>query len=110
MIVVNESNVSQTFNFIPRYGTPAILELTGENTNTTQVVAGTFTAGDYVYDFSGILPTEENQFYWVVIKDALGNILLKERMFCTNQPIDTFSVNDGQYISNQTTNDFIMYE
>lgn len=110
MIVVNESNTSQSFNFIPRYGTPVTLELTGENTNVTQVVSGTFTAGDYVYDFSGILPTEENQFYWVVIKDASGNLLLKERMFCTNQPIDTFSVNNGKYISNQTTNDFIMYE
>ena len=110
MIVVNESNIGQTIHFIPRYGVPATLELTGENTNTTQVVTGTFTAGDYVYNFSGVLPTEENQFYWAVFKDALGNILLKERMFCTNQPINTFSVNDGQYISNTTTNDFIMYE
>ena len=110
MIVVQEQLTSQTFNFIPRYGTPVTLELTGENTNVTQVVAGTFTAGAYVYDFSGILPTEENQFYWAVIKDGAGNLLLKERMFCTNQPIDTFSVNDGQFISNTTTNDFIMYE
>ena len=110
MIVVKEQLTSQTFNFIPRYGTPVTLELTGENTNTTQVVAGTFTAGDYVYQFTAILPTEENRFYWMVLKDANGDLVLKERIFCTNQPIDTFSVNNGGYISNQTTNDFIMYE
>ena len=110
MIVVKEQLTSQTFNFIPRYGTPVTLELTGENTNVTQVVAGTFTAGDYVYQFTAILPTEENRFYWMVLKDANGDLVLKERIFCTNQPIDTFSVNNGGYISNQTTNDFIMYE
>ena len=110
MIVVKEQLTSQTFNFIPRYGTPVTLELTGENTNVTQLVAGTFTAGDYVYQFTAILPTEENRFYWMVLKDANGDLVLKERIFCTNQPIDTFSVNNGGYISNQTTNEFIMYE
>lgn len=110
MIVVNESNTSQSFNFIPRYGTPVSLELIDENTNDLQVVSGTFTSGDYVYDFTGVLPTLENHFYWVLVKDGSGNLLLKERMFCTNQPIDTFSVNNNAYISNTTTNDFIMYE
>lgn len=110
MIVVLESNISQTFNFIPRYGTPTTCELIDENTNVLTTVAGTFTAGDYVYQFTAILPTEENHFYWMNLKDANGDLVLKERIFCTNQPIDTFSVNNGEYISNQTTNDFIMYE
>ena len=110
MIVVQQTNVSQTFNFIPRFGSGVTLELTDENTNDTVPVSGLFTTGDYVHSFSGVLPTLENHFYWAVIKDGGGNLLLKERMFCTNQPIDTFSVNDGEYISNQTTNDFIMYE
>lgn len=110
MIVVNESIIGQTIHFIPRYGSPTTLELTGENTNVTQVVTGTFVYTDYTWQLIAQFPTKENQFYWAVFKDAFGNILLKERMFCTNQPIDTFSVNNGQYISNQTTNDFIMYE
>jgi hypothetical protein len=110
MIVVQQTNVTQTFNFILRFGSGVTLELTDENTNDTVPVAGLFTTGDYVHSFSGVLPTLENHFYWAVIKDGGGNLLLKERMFCTNQPIDTFSVNDGEYISNTTTNDFIMYE
>lgn len=110
MIVVQETNVSQTFDFIPRYGTPVTFELTDENTNDTVLVVGTFTAGDYVYSFNGVLPTEENHFYWMVLKDANGDLVLKERIFCTNQPINTFSVNNGGYVSNQTINDFIMYE
>jgi len=70
MIVVQETNVSQTFDFIPRYGTPVTLELTDENTNVMVVVTGVFTGGDYVHSFSGVLPTEENHFYWMVLKDG----------------------------------------
>jgi hypothetical protein len=110
MIVVTESNTSQSFDFIPRYGTPVTCELTDENTNVPVIVSGTFTSGDYVHSFSAVLPTLENHLYWVELKDVSNNVLLKERMFCTNQPIDTFSVNNGGYVSNQTTNDFIMYE
>lgn len=110
MIVVQETNVSQSFDFVPRFGTPVTFELTDENTNVMVLVAGSFTAGDYVYSFNGVLPTEQNHFYWMVLKDSNGEIVLKERLFCTNQPINTFSVNDGGYTSNQTTNDFIMYE
>ena len=110
MIVVQESNTNQTFDFIPRYGMPTTCELIDENTNVPVSVAGTFTAGDYVYQFTAILPTEENHFYWMLLKDANGDLVFKERIFCTNQNIDTFSVNNGGYVSNQTTNDFIMYE
>jgi hypothetical protein len=110
MIVVQETLITQTFNFILRYGTGVTLELTDENTNVSVSVPVLFTSGDYVHSFSGVLPTKENHFYYAIIKDGAGNLLLKERMFCTNQAIDTFSVNNGGYISNQTTNDFVMYE
>mgnify|MGYP003344519729 FL=1 len=110
MIVVNESNTGQIIHFILRYGSPQTLEITGENTNVTQLVTGTYLYGDYTWTLLATFPTIQNQFYWAVFKDTFGNVLLKERMFCTNQPIDTFSVNNNAYISNATTNDFIMYE
>jgi hypothetical protein len=110
MIIVQETNVNQTFDFIPREGLPVVFELIDENTNVMVLINGSFTPGDYVYQFTGVLPTEENHFYWMILKDLNNNIVLKERLFCTNQPISTFSVNAGEYISNQTTNDFIMYE
>ena len=111
MIVVQEQANPQTIQYIVRYGTEHQIYLTDENTNVTVLVpTPTFIGGDYVNSATAIFPVEENHFYWMQIKDISGNLLLKERMFCTNQPIDTFSVNDGEYISNQTTNDFIMYE
>jgi hypothetical protein len=39
-----------------------------------------------------------------------NDIVFKDKVFCTNQPIVSFSVNNGQYVSSTTTNDFIIYE
>ena len=45
----------------------------------------------------------------LVLKDGT-DILFKDKVFCTNQPLVSFSVNNGQYVSSTTTNDFIIYE
>jgi hypothetical protein len=38
-------------------------------------------------------------------------IVHKDRIFCTNQtPVVNYSVNDGQYTSNVSNNEFIIYE
>jgi len=111
MIVVKEQLTSQQINFIVRYGLAQDLYLIDENTNVSVYVPNIqILPNDYYTAAYGIFPTKENHFYWLQVYDANQNLILKERMFCTNQPIDTFSVNNGQYISNQTTNDFIMYE
>ena len=49
-------------------------------------------------------------WYMIELKDVSGNRLLLEKAFCTNQPLATFSVNNGQYVSHTTTNEFIIYE
>lgn len=111
MIVVKELPTAQNFRFIPRYGVPTSLTLIDENTNLpTPVVTPTFFVGGYDFACSAILPTVENHFYWAIFKNQANEIILKERMFCTNQNIDIFSVNNGAYVSNVTTNEFIMYE
>ena len=111
MIVVQELVVAQNFRFIPRYGSPTTLTLIDENTNVAvPVVTFTFFVGGYDFACSAVLPVEENHFYWAIFKNAANEVILKERMFCTNQNIDTFSVNNGGYVSNVSTNDFIMYE
>jgi hypothetical protein len=113
MIVVQETNTSQTINYITRTGDAGFsLTLKDENTNDYVNVTNIqfYQAPTYYQQLIANFPTIQNHFYWLEIFDVNNDLILKERMFCTNQPIDTFSVNNNAYQSHITNNDFIMYE
>jgi hypothetical protein len=110
MIVLTTSLLPQTFALIPRSGDFDSVEITDDQTNETTVVEEwEFTAGDYYSTLEVEVALVENHFYNLVLKDGT-NIVYRDRIFCTDQPIVTFSVNNGQYVSNATTNTFIVYE
>ena len=112
MIVLTTNNITtQAFSCTPRTGAITDLLITDESTNvTTNVPITTQGASSYYYIIGGVFNLTENRFYMIELKDNLGNRLLLEKAFCTNQPLATFSVNNGQYVSNTTTNEFIIYE
>jgi hypothetical protein len=110
MIVLTTSTNAQTFALIPRNGDFDTVEITDDQTNETVTVEEwTFTEGDYYSTLLVEVELVENHFYNLVLKDGT-NIVYRDRIFCTDQPIVTFSVNNGQYVSNATTNTFIVYE
>lgn len=84
--------------------------ITDDQTNTPVTVAISSTsAGDYVTGVTASFALKEGHFYDLVLK--LGSaIVYKDRIFCTDQSIVTFSVNNGEYTSNTTSNTFIVYE
>ena len=110
MIVLTPSGSAQTFSFIPRNNTFNVMELTDEQTNVTTPVAITSsTTGDYINTITATFSLVEGHFYNLVLRVGT-TIIFKDRVFCTAQPLVTFSVNNNQYVSNTTTNDFIVYE
>ena len=110
MIVLNVSELSQIISFIPRDENYDTLELTDEQTNdTTEVEILDSVVGEYYHTIEAIFDLVENHFYMLVLKNG-SDIVFKDKVFCTNQPIVSFSVNNGQYTSSTTTNDFIIYE
>jgi hypothetical protein len=110
MIVLTPSGSPQTFSFIPRDNTFNVMELTDEQTNVTTAVAITSsTTGYYINTITAIFGLVEGHFYNLVLRIGT-NIIYKDRVFCTAQSLVTFSVNNNQYVSNSTTNDFIVYE
>ena len=110
MIVLTPSTSAQTFSFIPRNTTYNVMQITDDQTNVTQTIAIiTSTANDYFNTITALFTLVDGHFYNLVLKNG-SNILYKDRIFCTSQNIVTFSVNNGQYVSNVTTNDFIVYE
>ena len=116
MIVLTPSTSPQTFSCIPRNNTFNVMELTDEQTNETIPVAITSsTSSAYVSTItatfnSSSLQLIEGHTYLLELRNALSEIIYKDKIFCTSQPLVTFSVNNNQYVSNSTTNDFIVYE
>lgn len=110
MIVLQETNDPQTFSFIPRSDSYDGLFLTDDQTNVeAEVTISSNTIGDYINTIIATFDLKEGHFYNLVLKDG-ADVVYKDKVFCTNQPIVSFSVNNGQYTSNSTTNDFIVYE
>lgn len=112
MIVLQKSDSSQTFNFIPRSyteGTTYTIKITNETTNT-EVYSDTstsFVSVDYYYQYSDTFSLKEDTMYNLEIK-AGDELIFRDRIFCTNQNVFTYSVNNNQYTENSNDNDFIV--
>jgi hypothetical protein len=84
--------------------------LTDDQTNTPATITITSqTSGDYVNTITASFALKEGHFYDLVLKQG-SDIVYKDRIFCTDQNIVNFSVNNGDYTSNTTSNTFIVYE
>ena len=117
MIVLTPSGSQQNFYYVPRVLGNAVNELpvtmiiTDEQTNTPVSTQAHFLGfGDYVNSIAHTFSLIEGHFYTLELKNPNNDIIYKDRIFCTAQPLVTFSVNNNQYVSNSTTNEFIVYE
>ena len=109
MVILSTSTTEQSFNCIPR-GAFDTMVITDEQNNTSVTVAIISTTyGDYVTNVSAEFALLEGRFYSLTLLDG-ANVMFKDKLFCTDKPLVNFSVNEGKYISNATTNDFIVYE
>jgi hypothetical protein len=109
MIVLTTSTSAQTFSFIPR-DIPTSMVITDDQTNTPVTISiGSQTQGNYVNTLTATFALKEGHFYDLVLYKNT-DIVYKDRIFCTDQNIVSFSVNNGEYTSNTTSNTFIVYE
>ena len=111
MVILTTENVTnQILRFIPRSRIFDSVKITDEQTNVTTIINSyTFEAGDYWCSLSAIFNLKENHFYTIEIKNE-NTIVFRDKIFCTDQSTSSFSVNNAQYTSNNTTNTFIVYE
>lgn len=114
MIILQNSSSSQTINFIPReyevsgsniYNISIINETTNKSVYDEDTNA--FTLNDYYYQYSDVFTLVEDTFYTLTIKKS-GNVIFKDKIFCTNQTVTNYSVNNNEYEPQETTNDFIV--
>ena len=109
MIILKESVLSQTFKFIPRVYEADTLVLKNETTGVEVVYEITPTIDRYYLVVSEILDLEQDTFYQMTIKNGL-EVVYKDKVFCTNQNVDSYSVNNNTYVSVSSNNDYITYE
>jgi len=110
MIILQEDSNNQTFSFIPRKEEYNTMTITDEQTNTTTTISIiSDSISTYYHTITANFDLKEGNFY--VLK-VLNNteVVFYDKVFCTNQSISDFTVNQNQYTSHSTTNDFIIYE
>jgi hypothetical protein len=109
MIILREQNTSQSITFIPRVMSATTIVLRNETTNVETTIAANFTVSSYYLTTTNVLALKENTFYNLTIKNG-SNIVYKDKIFCTNQVVEDFTVNKNEYVANTTTNEFKIYE
>ena len=110
MTILQSSTDSQTLNFIPREytsGTTYTVSIKDETTNKEVFSSTTtsFTAVDYYFQYSSVFTLVQNTMYMLEIKDGT-NVTFKDKIFCTNQNVTTYTVNKNEYTENTIANDF----
>jgi len=110
MKVLTTSTDAQSMSIIPReYPATITIRLRDESTNevTTYSDINATTNKGYLV-FSNAYTLTENVFYELTILDG-SDVIYKDKIFCTDQTISTFSVNNGEYITEDSyDNDYII--
>jgi hypothetical protein len=109
MIILREQTEPQSITFIPRELSATTIVLRNETTNIETTINANFYLYDYYLTAVEVFTLKQNTFYNLTIKNG-SNIVYKDKIFCTNQDIEDFTVNENQYIENVTTNEFKIYE
>lgn len=81
--------------------------ITDESEGISVTYAITPTVDRYYLSISKVVNLIEGRYYTIVVLDGVTNVF-NGVIFCTNQTISNYSINDGAYVQNSTNNDFII--
>ena len=84
------------------------LKILNESTNKqiySQATTG-ITQELYYNRYSAVFPVKQDIFYILTILSGT-DVIFKDKIFCTNQVVADYTVNNGEYVSNDTDNEFI---
>jgi len=111
---MQDTNNAQIIKFIPRRwvtGNNYNIKIINETTNTEayNVSSTGITETLYYNSYSASFPNlKENIFYNLIITGVtVAGIVFKDRIFCTNQTVSDYSVNNGEYIEQASDNEYI---
>jgi len=102
MKILSTSTGDQTFKVIPRsYPASVTLKLRDDSTGTETTYSITPTYEKGKMTITQAFSLQENRYYDLTILDVL-DVIYKDKVFCTDQTISTYSVNKNQYTEDST--------
>lgn len=107
MIILQESLLSQEFRFIPREYTADTMIITDESQRTSVTINILPLISTYYMVVDEILELKENRYYTLTVKNGT-KVVYRDRIFCTNQEVSDYSVNDQRYVKHSSDNSFIV--
>jgi hypothetical protein len=135
MIVLKPVATAQTLKFIGRVDSADVVVLRDEQDNTEVEIDSTFIMDSYYLTSNLIFDLKEGRFYNLTVYKSLVSdykirvatdlgtfenstciedvntynrqIIYKDKIFCTSQSEDSYSINDGDYIEHSSNNDYI---
>ena len=100
MIHLTTSASAQTLKIIPRsYASSVSMILRDDSTNTSTTYSSISTSTDknYLVVSQALNPVlVEGRFYDLTIKEG-SNVIYKDKVFCTDQTISSYTVNSSEY-------------
>ena len=100
MIHLTTSASAQTLKVIPRsYASSVSMILRDDSTNTSTTYSSISTSTDknYLVVSQALSPVlVEGRFYDLTIKEG-SNVIYKDKVFCTDQTISSYTVNSSEY-------------
>lgn len=108
MIILTTSTNAQELKFIPRDYAADSIVLTDEQANTSTTISATFTKDGYYLKADISFSLVEGRFYNFKALNG-SNIVYKGRIFCTDQVVKDYSINNGVYTQHESTNEYIVY-
>jgi hypothetical protein len=109
MIKLLQSASAQQVSFIPRNMDAYTITLRNESTQVETVITPSFFKNEYYLTATSVFTLVQNHFYNFTVKDISGNIIYLDKIFCTNQTADDYTINNGAYV-NAAASDTIFYE
>ena len=107
MIILLQSESSQTFKFIPRTLEATSMVITDEVTNTDATITITPIVDRYYLSVSILLSLIEGRSYTISVLNGLDEVY-RYKIFCTNQTIPEYSINNGEYVQNTTDDSYVI--
>lgn len=109
MIILKEQIEAQTINFIPRKMEATTIVIRNETTKEIVEIDAEFVLNNYYLQSTNIFNLKENTFYNLKVLNN-NEIVYLDKIFCTNQTISDYTVNENQYVEHTTINEYKIYE
>lgn len=108
MIYLRETTEIQNFTFIPKKMNATSIVLRNDSTNVEISENIEFFIEEYYLTASTVFDLKEGYFYDLTVLNGTEIVYL-DKIFCTNQPLDTYTINKDTYTEVPSTN-IIFYE